>query len=177
MKNRICTLLCLLLALPLAASAQSWWGYDGGADTPRHQWGIDLGVGKMADMPHGNVGFSGGLRYQYNFHHLVGIDFGANYVGQTIEHEGLGPSVLQGLIGLRGRTPTFYRDMAGTLGIRMGYGHDFWCKEGGLALELNVGMYVTPHFMVGYFYNMQKLKSEANDAKYKFHGFRLGFVF
>ena len=38
-------------------------------------------------------------------------------------------------------------------------------------------MYVTPHFMVGYFYNMQKLKSEADDAKYKFHGFRLGFVF
>lgn len=177
MKTRIWILTLLLLPLSLTASAQRWWGYDGGADIPRHQWGIDLGVGKMAEMHHGNVGFAGGIRYQYNFHHLVGIDFGANYVGQTVEDEGLGPSVLQGLIGLRGRTPTFYRDFAGTLGIRMGYGHDFWSEEGGLAMEVNVGMYVTSNFMVGYFYNMQKLKFEMGDGKYKFHGFRLGFVF
>ncbi len=176
MKNRIWILMCLLLALPLTASAQRWWGYDGGADTPRHQWGIDLGVGKMKDV-NGNAGFTGGVRYQYNFHHLIGMDFGANYVGQTIKHHGIGPSVLQGLVGVRGRTPTFYRDMAGTLGIRMGYGHDFDCKEGGFALELNVGMYLTPNFMIGYFYNHQKLKFDAGDDKYGFHGFRLGFVF
>ena len=176
MKTRIWMMMCLLLALPLAASAQRWWGYDGGADTPRHQWGIDLGVGKMKDV-HGNAGFTGGVRYQYNFLHLVGIDFGANYVGQTIKHDGLGPSVLQGLIGVRGRTPTFYKDMAGTLGLRMGYGHDFDCKEGGFALELNAGMYLTSKFMIGYFYNHQKLKFDAGDGKYGFHGFRLGFVF
>lgn len=176
MKTRILMMMCLLLALPLAASAQRWWGYDGGADTPRHQWGIDLGVGKMKDV-HGNAGFTGGVRYQYNFHHLVGMDFGVNYVGQTIKDDGLGPSVLQGLVGVRGRTPTFYKDMAGTLGLRMGYGHDFDCKEGGFALELNAGMYLTSKFMIGYFYNHQKLKFDAGDGKYGFHGFRLGFVF
>lgn len=169
--------LCLGLLLSVtAAFAQQWWGYDGGADLKRSQWGIDLGVGKMKDVQ-GNVGFAGGIRYQYNIHPLIGWDLGANYVGQTIDHEGIGPSVLQGLIGLRGRTPSFYEDLAGTLGVRMGYGHDFETKEGGFALEMNVGMYLTSHVMIGYVYNMQKLKFEIGDGKYKFHGFRLGFVF
>lgn len=176
MKAKFWIASCLLLLLATTASAQRWRGYDGGADIPRSQWGIDLGVGKMKDV-HGNVGFMGGVRYQYNIHHLVGIDFGANYVGQTVKHHGLGANILQGLIGVRGRTPTFYQDFAGTAGIRMGYGHDFEAEEGGLAMEVNVGMYVTPHLMLGYVFNLQKLAFDFGDMKYKFHGFRVGFVF
>lgn len=170
--------LLLMCCTVFSGHAQKWFYDDGGSDMPRSQWGIDLGVGKMSDV-NGNVGFSGGIRYQYNIHRYVGIDLiGVNYVGQTIEHEGLGPSILQGLIGLRGRTPYIYEDMAGYLGVRMGYGHDFWVKEGGLAMEVNVGMHITTHLLAGYVFNMQKVNfGDGISGKYKFHGFRLGFVF
>ncbi|WP_294607313.1 hypothetical protein [uncultured Bacteroides sp.] len=169
--------LFLMFFFVATVSAQRWFGDDGGADMKRSQWGIDLGVGKMADVD-GSVGFSGGIRYQYNVHRFLGVDvFGVNYVGQTVRGEGLGPSVLQAMMGLRGKTPTLYQDVSAYLGLRLGYGHDFYVEEGGLALELNLGINITPHLSLGYVFNMQKLKFENASAKYKFNGLRLGFVF
>lgn len=161
----------------VTVSAQSWFGDDGGADMKRSQWGIDLGVGKMADVD-GSVGFSGGVRYQYNVHRFVGLDvIGVNYVGQTVRGEGLGPSILQAMMGVRGRTPSLYQDLSAYLGLRLGYGHDFYVEEGGLALELNLGINITSHLSLGYVFNMQKLKFENATAEYKFNGLKLGFMF
>lgn len=165
------------LCCALSASAQGWFSDDGGADTPRSQWGVDVGIGKMADV-RGNVGFMGGLRYQYNVHRFLGWDvLGVNYVGQTVKDEGLGPSVLQGMMGLRGKTPAVYEDISAYLGLRMGYGYDFYLDDGGLAFELNVGVNVTPHASVGYVFNMQKVNQSAFSVKYKFHGLKLGYTF
>lgn len=175
--RKIVTLLFLAFFSVATVSAQTWFGDDGGADLKRSQWGVDLGIGKMADVD-GSVGFSGGIRYQYNVHRFLGIDaFGINYLGQTVRGEGLGPSVLQGMIGLRGRTPSLYQDIAAYLGLRMGYGYDFYMEEGGMALELNFGFHITPHFSLGYVFNRQKLKFESTSATYKFNGLRVGFVF
>ena len=151
------TLLLLTVLLAPALCAQSRLGDDGGAYTKRSQWGVDLGVGKMA-ITDGSVGFAGGVRYQYNIHRYIGIDaIGINYIGQIIRDEGLGPSVLQAMIGLRAKSPSLYEDVAGYLGFRAGYGYDFHMEEGGLACELNVGIHITPQFSLGYFFNMQKL--------------------
>lgn len=170
--------LLLMCCSVLSVNAQKWFYDDGGSDMKRNQLGVDLSVGKMADVD-GKVGFTGGVRYQYNVHRYVGIDLiGVNYVGQTVNNEGLGPSILQGLIGLRAKTPYFYEDFAGYLGVRMGYGHDFWLEEGGLAMEVNVGMHISEHLLAGYVFNMQKVNlGDGFSGKYKFHGFRMGFVF
>lgn len=173
-------IVALLMAFCVASAgfSQSWFSDDGGSDMKRSQWGIDLGVGKMSDV-NGNVGFSGGIRYQYNVHRFVGIDLiGVNYVGQTVDGEGIGPSVLQAMMGLRGKTPYIYEDMAGYLGIRLGYGHDFWTDEGGLAAEINLGMHLTQNLMIGYVFNMQKVNlGEGISGKYKFNGLRVGLLF
>lgn len=175
--KKFAALLLLMVFFATTLSAQSWFGDDGGADMKRSQWGIDLGVGKMADVD-GSVGFSGGVRYQYNIHRFVGIDvIGINYIGQLVDGDGLGPSVIQGMMGLRAKTPSFYEDLSGYLGLRLGYGHDFYVEEGGMALELNLGVNITSHLSLGYVFNMQKLKFDNASAKYKFNGLRLGLVF
>lgn len=176
MKHFIISL--LMLCVSSVGFAQSWFSDDGGSEMKRNQWGIDLGVGKMSDV-NGSVGFSGGVRYQYNVHRFVGIDLiGVNYIGQMVDGEGLGPNVLQAMIGLRGKTPSIYEDIAGYLGVRLGYGHDFWTEEGGLATEFNVGVHLTNTLIVGYVFNMQKINFGGGlSRKYKFNGLRVGFVF
>lgn len=171
------TVLLVVLFCTVSMSAQSWFADDGGADMQRSQWSIDAGIGKMADV-NGGVGFMAGLRYQYNVHRFLGWDvLGVNYVGQTLKGEGLGPSILQGMMGVRAKTPAIYEDIAAYLGLRMGYGYDFYMEDGGLALEVNVGLHVTPHVSVGYVFNMQKVNLPLLSFKYKFHGLRLGYTF
>lgn len=178
MKRNVYSLLmavAMLFMIAGNASAQRWFYDDGGSDRNRNQIGIDLGVGKMSDI-NGNVGFMGGLRYMYNVHRFVGWDvIGVNYVGQTVKGDGIGPSILQGMMGLRGRTPNIYETVSAYTGLRMGYGYDWFVEEGGLALEFNLGLNVTPNVSVGYVFNMQKVNL-GSDAKYKFNGFRIGFT-
>lgn len=168
----------LFAAMLLAAAngySQTWSYDDGGSETPRNQWAIDAALGKMKGAS--GVGFSVGARYQYNIHPYVGIDvIGVNYLGQYIKDYGMGPNVLQGLIGVRAKSPYYYEDMAAFVGARFGYGYDVsYAEDGGFACEINLGSYITGHLYAGYTFNLQKLSDIG--GKYKFHGFRIGLSF
>lgn len=133
---------------------------DGGAGTNRHQFGIEASVGR-ASFDNSGVGFTGGMRYQYNLHRFVGLDLlGVNYMGNTVKNVGYGPSVLQGLVGARFNSPDFYQDISMYAGVRIGGGYDFYLERGGFSSEINVGIKITPHVTFGYVMNIQKLNSD-----------------
>lgn len=169
--------LCLLSVIAITVSAKDLFKDDGGSDLQRNQFGINIGIGKMTNV-NGGVGFIAGANYMYNIHRFFSWDvIGINYIGQTIKNNGLSINVLQGLMGLKARTPYIYEDISGYCGLRMGYGYDFNISHGGLALEFNAGVDVTSNMSVGYVFNLQKVNISDLSTKYKFHGLKLGYTF
>ena len=56
---------------------------------------------------------------------------------------------------------------------RFGYGYWFDGETGGFTYEIGAGLNVTKNIYVGYTFDNQKI----DEAKIKFNGFRLGFLF
>ena len=135
---------------------------DGGAATKRHQFAVEASVGRSS-FEKGTVGFTGGLRYQYNINRMIGLDlFGVNYSGHAVKDLGLGPSVLQGLVGLRWTSPNLYQDISFYLGGRIGGGYDFYLDRGGFASDINIGIKILSHITFGYVLNVQLLNTDES---------------
>lgn len=175
----------VVVGLPVCAATwkprPSVFSYDG-MEYKKNRFAIDFGVG-------GGQGFGAfdlGARYQHNFAPFLAWD--ALSVKVTLPTEGTfdeNPD-LQIMTGVRGTTPNFYKDMSGYLSFALGYGFSTddsaYNNDGGICLELGVGVNLCKYVYIGYAFNFQKVNITDEDgtdmsSNGKVHFFRLGFVF
>lgn len=160
--------LILLLSISCCVTFAQDWAFGGGSyETPRHQFGIELGVGGAGDLC---VDF--GLRWQANFNEYIAWDVITVKAVADVEEdfsETITPEILS---GLRLISPDF-GGMTAYVNGRVGYAHNFDMEEGGFTYEVGAGLNVTRHIYVGYAFN--HIKIDESDANY--HAFRVGFLF
>ena len=160
------TLLLMLLALSSTA-AMAQWSYDGGYETKRHCFGIELGVGGTGDT---SVDF--GLRWQANLHENFAWDVLTLKAVADVENDFSESITPELLTGLRVISPDF-SGLTAYLNARFGYAYNIDASEGGFAYELGAGVNVTRNIYIGYAFNQFKI----DEAKVKYHAFRIGFLF
>lgn len=166
MKKFLFALACLF-TVATTIHAQSW-SFDESSDSKKNWFGIDLGVGSMKDYE--GTGVDLGIRYQHNYGQYVAWNiFNLKAMANTKD---FGATVTPQLMtGLKGISPSFFKEMTGFVGFKGGYGYNIDGEDGGFCYEIELGVNLTRNIFIGYAYNNQKI----GEGNVKYSAFRIGF--
>jgi hypothetical protein len=140
--------------------------------------------GNSVDIEGNGVSVDVGLGYRKVFSPYVAWDIFK--LRAFAEVENLGETVTpQLLTALRGTSPVLFGNVRIYSSIGLGYGYVLDVEAGGLCVEFQAGVDLTPHVYLGLVYSSQKFSQEIEgynndyDVNYNFTftGLRLGFKF
>jgi len=157
------------------------------SDYKKGVFGLDLGYGsrKMDDVKWGDF-LDLGIRVTHNFSPYIGWDIiSVKYQALTDDISSFDEALIQGMTGVKGYSPAFYKNMKGYASFKLGYGYQSSLNASGFAYEIELGVYFTRTVFLGFVYNSQSLKGTLDDYDYSYDynfkcgytGLRIGFDF
>jgi len=135
-------------------------------------FGVDLGVGSIRTktrvydefntpfiLKEISPVFAVGFRYLHHFNPYIGIDFIKINLNSPIRiQREMKLMNLQAMVGIRGNTPFFIKEMSGFAAVRMGYAIHFVDDlSHGFALETEIGLNFTRYFFIAFTYNLNSI--------------------
>ena len=147
----------------------------------KNVFGLDLGIGARKVDEWGTF-VDLGIRYTYNFSQYFGWDiFNLKFQSLILGSEFIDDSLLQAMTGLKVYTQNSTKNIKGYASFKAGYGYQPYLEASGIGYELEIGLYFSRTFFIGFVYNNQNLDGNENGHELNinstYEGLRIGFDF
>jgi hypothetical protein len=172
---------------PVQTSSFSSSSSSSDDDYEKNDFALDLGIGSR-DMEKVDWGTFAdlGFRFLHNYSPYLGWDiFNVKIQGNTEYLSDIDEYLFQLMSGIRGHSPTFFKNMKGYGSLKFGLGYQPYLESAGFAYEFEIGLHLNKTVFLGFVYNSQYLKGTVYDGSYSYDfdatcpyaGVRIGFSF